>query len=136
METTTILKMATCSSILKIIQVISGRYLLLLQHLRILLKCIATKTEKHTPYIGNKKEWVYPTLFSVSKLLLCHFPQAGFDNVCQTGDKLAIGRLAPAGGDGIAEIFVQHIDITPDPGHLDEMPDGTPKIPFIGILVA
>ena len=67
---------------------------------------------------------------------LCCFLHIGLDHVGHSGDELAIGGFATAGGDGVAEILFQHIQITTAPGHFDEMADGSLKIPFIGIFMA
>ena len=70
------------------------------------------------------------------KFLLCRSLYIVFHHVCHSCDELTIGRLAPAGGDGVAEVFIQGIQITPAPGHFDEMTDGSQKIAFIGIFMA
>ena len=67
---------------------------------------------------------------------LCSSLYVGLHHVGHSGDELAVGRFAPGGGDGVAEVFLQHIQVSPGPGHLDEVTDGTPKIPFIGIFMA
>ena len=68
--------------------------------------------------------------------VLCSSLHIGLHNVGHSGDEFSICRLSPAGGDGISEVFFQDVQISSGPGHFDEMADGTPKIPFIGILVA
>ena len=67
---------------------------------------------------------------------LCGSAQIAPDDIAEAGDELAICRFAPAGGDGVAEIPVQNIQIPPVPGHFNEMPDGAKKIAFIGIFMA
>ena len=56
---------------------------------------------------------------------LC-FPAAAaahVDLIGDHGDKLAVGGLAPGRVDGVAEVVLQHLHISPVPRHLDGMAD-------------
>ena len=57
-------------------------------------------------------------------------------HVGNTGDEFTVGRFAAGSRDGVAEVFIQGIQITAAPGHFDKVTDGAKKIAFIGIFMA
>ena len=58
--------------------------------------------------------------FSILRSLL----HAQFDDVGDSRDKLSIGGFSFLGMNGVAEVAIQHFNVSPSPGHLHQMPDG------------
>ena len=77
-----------------------------------------------------------PALIGRGFVFLCSLLYILLHHIGHTGDELAVGGFAAAGGDGVAKVFFQGIQIAPAPGHFDQMADGPLKIPFIGIFMA
>ena len=59
-----------------------------------------------------------------------------FDDIGDSGDKFPIGGFTLFGMDGVAEVAVQHFQISSAPGNFHQMAQGPPEIAFIWILVA
>ena len=50
---------------------------------------------------------------------LCGSLHIGLHNVGHSRDELPIGGFATAGGDGVAEVFLQNVQVSPGPGNFD-----------------
>jgi acyl CoA:acetate/3-ketoacid CoA transferase len=67
---------------------------------------------------------------------LCRLLHPQFDDVGDSGDELTVGGLALVRMNRVAEVAVQHFQISSAPGNFHQMAQGPPEIAFIGTFVA